>query len=736
MNSPDGNAPAMRLSLPSARDDEMAARVEAWFAAPVIAAARTEALPDLLLALGIGPDLPATAGEALTAVSPDPLALLALSVHMRGDMAEAVATACTRLLDAPYRGRPWGQHLQRLYDTSCPACWRPTMALAFRWQGAPPALVARTVACAHCGYQGEALAEAEDRARAAEIEPGRSLFWETMERVLPVGDPLRPRVEQVIQFYTPRNLWALWQSLRILRELALDQPLRRALQWLLARALWLGSSLADQPEWLWQTGVRRPRRFSERNLFLVLHEEVRRLREQPPGPDPSVHLVQRWPEQWAGLATVRAGLVLAAVPPPLPVYWLLRLAWSGWLFGREAVGPLLDLLTLRPGEWDFWQRRLRRSLRALWQGVAPGGHLAVQWRWRQEHDPSAAVLGALPRLSEPLRVAAGAEGEYVALAVVTKPASPPAARPEPTTDPIAMAATAMRHVITHRGEPVPAAVLRPHILAAWQQAGLAVAPGDVETDLETVLDPLTPPPGLTVVGSAGTPWEPGETAFWWTDEPPTPWQPLSDRTELTLVPLVQERSFPDADALAWALTLALPATLAPDRPWVEALIASYLEPTPTGLALKPQDDPARRRQECEQLARDLVTVGERMGFAAAAWTEDGLWTVEWQQDGRRRAGFVVSSTTALTPRLWRSRVPIPGLMRFLVLPGSRAGLVQWRLDHQPLWAAAMAAGGWTVTKFRRLRELLAAPDEKPEHWLAHLGLDPITSVHPEQMRLF
>ncbi len=715
----------------------MAAQVEAWFASPLIAAVQAETPPGLLMAWGVGPDLASIAPGTLTAVSPDPLALLALAVSMRSNIAAEAATACTRLLDAPYRGRPWGQYLQRIYNTSCPACWRPTMALAFRWQGAPPTLVARTVACAHCGYQGEALAEVEDRARAAEFEPGRGLFWEMMERVVPVGDPLRPRIEQVTQFYTPRNLWALWQSLRILRDLGLDQALRRSLQWVMARALWLGSSLADQPEWLWQTGVRRPRRFGERNLFLVLHEEVRRLHQQASRPDRTVHLVQRWPEQWAGISTVQAGLVLAAVPPPLPVYWLLRVAWSGWLFGREAVTPLLDLLTLRPGEWDFWQRRLRRSFQALWQALTPGGHLAVQWRWRGDEDPSAAVLAALPRLCEPPRVAMSAVGEYVALAVATKSAPSPAVRTAPAkTEAAAIAATALRDVISRYGEPLPTAVLRPHILAAWQGAGLPVLPGEVETDLEAVLDPLTPPAGLVVLGSTGAPWEPGETAFWWLEEPPAAWQPASDRSETTFLQWVQKHLYPDAETLVAALTLALPALLPPDRPWLEALMASYLDVTPTGLILKPQDDPSRRRQECERLARGLVGIGEQMGFAAAAWWEDGLWTVEWQREGRRRAGFVVTSTTALTPRLWRSRAPIPGLARFLIFPGSRAGLVQWRLEHQPLWAAALATGGWTVIPFRRLRELLATPDEKPDHWLTQLGLEPMTSVPPEQMRFF
>lgn len=293
----------------------------------------------------------------------------------------------------------------------------------------------------------------------------------------------------------------------------------------------------------------------------------------------------------------------------------------------------------------------------------------------------------------------------------------------------------MREVIRRRGEPVRRERLQPHILAAWRRLGDLPPPATRQSHLEALLDPRTSPPDMVIWDRSGEPWDSGQTPWWWLQEPPADWRPASDLAELRLVQLLTVSSFPTTDALAWQLTLALPADLPPDRPWIDALIQSYCHPTDDGLALRLQDDPGRRRKELAALTGALVQVGLALGFEAADWSQDDLRVVEWLQGGRRRASFLLTATTALTPRLWRSREPLPGLQRFLVLPGGRAGLVQWRADHQPLWASAVASGGWTFVKFRHLRERLRAEEDDPARWLAHLSLDPITAAHGEQMQL-
>lgn len=739
---------ATSLSLPPVTARTMSEVVGAQFAAPVTAAAVAAApAGSVIMALGATATPFMASGRHCLIIDPDPLALLATSVQLHGPTALDIGRVLTRLLDAPYRGRPWGHTLQGLYVTSCPACGRPTTAHAYHWQGSPPAIISRTLHCELCNFSGETPAEAEDRSRAAEAEPGRTLYWETMERVVAATDSLRGRAEQATGFHTPRSLWALWQTLRILRDLDLPQDQRRALQWVLAEALWHASSLADQPELLWQTTVRRPRRFVERNVWEVLHECLAYVQSLSgwvqtfAGIQPDVNLVQRWPADYLPrLPRESIALALIQTPPALPLYWLLRYVWSGWLFGPQAAAAMADLLALRPGEWELLQRRIGDTSSMVRERLAPGGEIAVQWRWRGEADPSAALLAVLPAEID-VSVAAVGGDEWMAAALTTSrtlkvaSAKVPASESSPAAAALVPDAALLQSLLSQRGEPEVAARLRPALLSVWHRSGDMPASDDCEDVLQAWLDPQAPPAGIQVWGSSGTMWEPGETPWWWMDEPPHPWLPATDLSEHVALDLLQQALTYSIDELGWQMTLRLPPACAPDRDWVEALAASYCDMKEGGLTLRAQDQPGRRLAELAELAAELVTAGQRMAFEPTSWSEESRWTVEWRQAGQRRASFLLTATTDLTARLWQSRAPIPGLLRFLIVPGGRAGLVQWRIDHQPLWAAASLAGGWTFAKFRHLRDMLTEIDEEPYRWLAHLSLDPITAIHAEQMRL-
>ncbi len=126
--------------------------------------------------------------------------------------------------------------------------------------------------CEQCGYEGEAAADPEDMALAAGISLGDMLRWQMMARVVPEGHPLRARIDQATAFYTPRNLWILWQTLRMLELAELEVDQRRAIQWLIAQSLWKGSHLCTQPGLLWQPTLRRTHHFFEPNLWHLMHQ--------------------------------------------------------------------------------------------------------------------------------------------------------------------------------------------------------------------------------------------------------------------------------------------------------------------------------------------------------------------------------------------------------------------------------------------------------------------------------
>ena len=232
-------------------------------------------------------------------------------------------------------------------------------------------------------------------------------------------------------------------------------------------------------------------------------------------------------------------------------------------------------------------------------------------------------------------------------------------------------------MLERRGEPADYLRIRPFLLAAWRRQSELPSTRAVRARMDTLLDPLAPPEGIQVLGHRGEPYQPGAVPWWWLPDPPPAWDPASDRVERAVLAYLRAEQRPgaltDTDVVIRAVTLELPLACAPDRPWLETLLSSYGAHTDDGgLRVRPQDQPQARQRELDSLAHELLAMGRRFGFAAAIWNEEGLWNVDWQREGERRASFLLTATTSITPRMWRSRAPLPGLARFLVLPGGRA----------------------------------------------------------------
>ncbi|NOZ71047.1 MAG: hypothetical protein GXP38_03900 [Chloroflexi bacterium] len=723
--------------------------VGAGFTAPAVADGLAQA-PAGVLAMALMPNesLLSNNTRPVFALDADPLRLLALVVQMNGPPPEVVSRVFTRLFDTPYRGRPWGRVIESLYHVTCPACWRQTRAEYFRWRGLPPALQSRFVHCEHCGYSGEAAAEDEERAFAAEIMPSPAQVWEMTGRVLPPEHGLRTKVEHAHQFYTTRNLWVLWETLRILAELELSAPERRALQWIVARALWWGSNLAQQPALLWQPHLRRPRQFLEPNMHIVFEKALQEVRDCSgrlprtqvtqvapllEGEKGRILLTQRWPISLkTGPSARPLALVLLSVPPPTPLYWLLRFVWSGWLFGQRAARPLLPLLELRQTTTAALPEGFEEMVAWLEDALHEEGVLVVQWRWRGVPTQTAALLAALPPVSAPPLVARVDEHEW--LGMVSCRPQPSAAEQVISENRLVVGAEAMRQTLRERGEPLLYPPLQAAVLAAWQSHRLLEA--DDLSLLQRLFDPQTPPQGITAINNAGEPATSEKDVWWWLEIPPDPWQPASDSAERKLVELLAEQP-PNKQTLLQTLTQALSPAAIPDRPWFEALLNSYAVSEDGRIHLRKKDEPAARHEEIMAFAEMLMERGRDFGFDTVHWWEEKTrLLVEWYREKQRRLSFLLSANTNLTPRLWLSRTPLPPVQRYLVLPGGRAGLVRWRIEHQPLWATIASAQGWSFVKFRQLRTSLSQPPSDLELWLNTLQFDPLFSEPGEQLQLW
>ncbi len=70
----------------------------------------------------------------------------------------------------------------------------------------------------------------------------------------------------------------------------------------------------------------------------------------------------------------------------------------------------------------------------------------------------------------------------------------------------------------------------------------------------------------------------------------------------------------------------------------------------------------------------------------------------------------------------------------IVIPASRANLLLYKIEKNPLLYEAMAAG-WRIVKFRHIRHISVEHQEEPEQWEMQLDMDPL-EFKPIQMKMF
>ncbi len=178
--------------------------------------------------------------------------------------------------------------------------------------------------------------------------------------------------------YLPRSLYALFTIINRLDSLPLADVKKKHLIALILTAL-------DQANTLWQhpTSRARPRqltippRFRESNVWLALENSIQLwASDMPPVP------WSRWPEAppaTGGVSVFEGRLsdlaeqsikiqfeaVIAPLPRPNQAFWTLSALWSGWLWGRDALGHFKSVLRRRRYDWSWHSSALKAGLESL-----------------------------------------------------------------------------------------------------------------------------------------------------------------------------------------------------------------------------------------------------------------------------------------------------------------------------------------------------------------------------------
>lgn len=702
----------------------------------------------------------AQAGYALLVAANNPITRFLIEMMANPPQENELRAAIAELASARRGDERLEPHLRALYETTCDQCRSTVEAQAFLWDRERSAPYARLYCCPTCGQEGEFPATERDLIQAARFAEDRLHRSRALERVVSQQDPERENVEEALSLYVPRAVYVLFTMINKLDGLSLSPDRRRQLVALLL-------SVCDQANALWPHPSGRPRprqlvappRFRENNLWLAL-EASQQEWLAPGSPVPVVHWPEapkagsicifegRLKEKQAELAAHQPAAVAAALPRPNQAFWTLSALWSGWLWGREALGPFRSVLRRKRYDWNWHAGALAAGFTSLASVLQAGTPIFGIIGEAESGFISAALLGAEAaglELADPALRAESGQVQITWLKSSRAAAAPLAEEPALPTPGSALvtrlaewAGKAALAYLQRRGE--PASYLQLHTAALselvqqqelFQPAGgqaAAIFPGQMLSAANQALEQaFTYRGGLRRYGGSEKSLEVGA---WWLRDEMEASQPLSDRIEMELVRyLVREGSvqYPVVDTYLCSLFTGL---LTPGEELLTYCLHSYAAPDAEQHVwqLRSEDQPQARRSDIAAIRQHLTQLGKRLGFLVSG-DRPLLWSLPESQPTYR---FYMLASAIFAELV--AQAAHPAEQAFLVIPGGRADLALYKLKTNP-YLAQIIQKGWGFLKFRHVQQLSSQAGLTLDQLEEQLALDPLQESS-SQMRLF
>jgi hypothetical protein len=504
----------------------------------------------------------------------------------------------------------------------------------------------------------------------------------------------------------------------------------------------------DRANTLWAHPVERerpkqltiPPTYRENNIWLALEAAVDQWRSsrspvpvrQHDGSLPPEGSVALFEGRAKDLAQSLEGLsidaVLTALPRPNQAFWTLSALWTGWLWGADAVQPIKAVLRRARYNWRWHTAALHSVL----------AHVAATL-------PPETPMFSLIAETEPGFLSAGMvaahQAGFVCQGIALRPEQGQAQISWEFGDQKPSQREAIEQTIQEgaedyllrRGEPSPyltllAAGLRDHARAA----PLDQEPSDAFQTLQaTVETTISYRGGFLRLGATG---KSRQSGYWWlqTDDQAERPLPLADRTEITLVRYLLQHPGSATEAIDQAVCEALPGLMTPSQEMVQVCLQSYGTGEEGCWQIRAEDQPGARRDDLEMMAKHIDELGAKFGFATVKMSDDPLRFQWYNTDGEIEYLLYLTASAVLGKLIPYGQPPLSKAI--ILLPGGRANLVAYKLEHNPA-LKEQAEGPYRFVKYRHLRHLLTSPMLTRENLDDQLALDPLTYTEP-QLRLF
>jgi len=768
----------------------------AWLHENILPHKGSGSFPWILDPFGASPKLAVEAARAgcrvLTTVN-NPVARFLLEIEASSPTKADLQAALADLASAFKGDERIEPHIRGLYTTVCRNCGKAVEADSFLWERQAPAPIMAAYTCPNCGLSGDQEITPLDIENARRF-PARGLHQaRALERIAPAGDPDRHHAEEALAMYLPRAVYALFTLANKVEGMVVSSERRNLLYAILLHAfdqgnvLWSQASGRDRPK---QLNI--PARFREYNLWRALEQGVDLwVSEKKP-----IHLTH-WPNlpSEGGICLFEGRLkdlsialaqdqsswlpisaILAALPRPNQAYWTLCALWAGWLWSRSAIGPFKSVLRRRRYDWSWHTTALFTALNSLTANLVPGTPFLGLIPEAEPGFLSAALVAADMAGFDLMGIAlldlmarAGTDQaqvvwEYTRIVGVER---------QPWKE---MSIQASEHARQNIHQFLESAGYPMGFLPCYTAGLVSLAEqnifrravpdepdeptqeaGEQETESDPVQPNLSPSTNFTQVNSilrsifsfrAGFSrfgsGESIEAGLWWPREITQYEQPLYDRLEKALVNFVIQKAvcpYPELEAF---LVNQFRGLLTPTPEFIQICLNAYCiqdPPESEQWVLRPEDAPASRRNDLENVSLTLYELASRMGF-----TVQGQRPICWFKNDRVAFQFYPIASAVIGEIIfYLEHPPDKESISIIVLPGGRANLVAYKLHLDARLrtltssveseSSASIYGKWFFLKFRHLRWLSNNSLLTPENIISLIQQDPLTFTAP-QMRLF
>jgi hypothetical protein len=617
---------------------------------------------------------------------------------------------------------------------------------AFVWKRDETVPYAVIYQCPYCKDFGERPTNLSDIEKTEYFSGSGLHRARALERVAPLNDPDRHHVEEALEVYLPRAIYALVTIINKLNSIPISNPNQHLIRALLLLAFDRANTL-----WLYPKERQRPKQlvvpstFRENNIWSALESAIElwtnsclsiplvKWPEAPP-PHGGICLYEgRIKELALNLPKIDVNAVLCAFPRPNQAYWTLSALWSGWLWGPEVVEDFKIVLRRRRYDWGWHANAIQSALISLESDLSKETPYFGIISELETGFLSSVLLGIKFSNIHLQNIGLRTQDEQ-ALIFCKHRKDPTTSKPDPENAIEMICSSAREYLQLQRGEPTYYPYLYAAILEALVKNKYKISsksPNETLSEVHLAIQKsLTYKNGFVRYGGSDKSLEVG---LWWLREPEVTIEPLADRVEMAIVNDLIRNPGSSILALDEALCQRFPGLTPPDIELMHVCLESYGYQDLTDAKkwfIKNSDLPEKRRSDIFEMREILVNLGKKLGFIT--YTDHAKMRVDWTSRTERiKYKFFVSASAVLGKYITStSNDPQSSI---ILLPGSRSNLILYKLRCNP-YLQRMVDQGWRFLKYRHLRRLFESTTISLENLDEQLSLDPLTYSQP-QIRL-